>query len=139
MIRILRIDHVAMHVSDVSKTAEFYTGLLGLPRVPFPIADEKGRMAFQAWQQSVGTPLPDGGLWVEVPGSQLHLISAEQAPGTTNPFGPHIAFEVEDLVEAKRTLDEQGVVYLEGSEGMPFRQIWIADPNGNTVELWQRA
>jgi len=138
MIRVIRIDHVAMHVNDLDETAAFYTGLLGLAPVRLPAADDDRMKPLRSWQATVGTPMPEGAIWVEVPGSQLHLIKADQVDGATNPFGPHIAFEVEDFEEAKRTLDERGIQYLEGPDGMPFRQLWIADPNRNTIELWQR-
>ena len=50
-------------------------------------------------------------MWVAVPGSQIHMIKAERTEGVANPFGPHVAFEVEDFEEAKRTLDERGLSY----------------------------
>jgi catechol 2,3-dioxygenase-like lactoylglutathione lyase family enzyme len=137
MIRVLKINHVAMHVDDINETAAFYTGLLGLAPIRPPM-DEDQRKGFQSWQATVGTPRPDGGMWVGVPGGELHLIKADQVAGATNPFGPHIALEVEDFDEAKRTLDERGIQYLEGPDGLPFRQLWMADPNRNTIELWQR-
>jgi catechol 2,3-dioxygenase-like lactoylglutathione lyase family enzyme len=136
MIRVRKIDHVAIRVSDVAASAEFYTGLLGLAPAPLPAAtspDFRQRM-----QAASGAPAPTGGMWVEVPGSQIHMIKAERTEGIANPFGPHIAFEVEDFEEAKRTLDEHGLTYTEAPDGMPFRQLWLLDPNGNTIELWVR-
>jgi extradiol dioxygenase family protein len=44
--------------------------------------------------------------------------------------------EVEDFEEAKRTLDERGMTYVVAPEGLPYRQIFLTDPTGNTIELW---
>ena len=133
MIRVRKINHVAIHVSDVAASADFYTGVLGLARAPFPAATSPDFR--QRLQSASGTPGPTGGLWVDVPGSQIHMIKAERTEGVANPFGPHIAFEVEDFEEAKRTLDERGLSYTEAPDGMPFRQLWLLDPNGNTIEI----
>jgi Glyoxalase/Bleomycin resistance protein/Dioxygenase superfamily len=83
-----------------------------------------------------GTPGASGGAWVEASGSQIHLIRAERTEGRANPFGPHLAFEVEDFDEAKRTLAERSISFVEAPDGLPFRQLWLLDPSGNTVELW---
>ena len=75
-------------------------------------------------------------MWVEAPGSQIHLIRAENTEGRVNPFGPHLAFEVESFDEAKQTLIEHGLAFVEAPDSSPFGQLWLLDPSGNTVELW---
>ena len=58
----------------------------------------------------------------------------------------HIAFEVEDFDEAKRTLEERGLEYIEAPDGLPFRQLWLLDPNAidgvpmiaARITLWYR-
>jgi len=69
--------------------------------------------------------------------TQLHLIAS---PGHTertgSPFGPHFALEVEDFDETRRTLQQAGIEFLEAPARRGLgRQIWISDPDGNTVEL----
>jgi catechol 2,3-dioxygenase-like lactoylglutathione lyase family enzyme len=81
--------------------------------------------------------MPTGGIWFAAGNTQLHLIAT---PGHTertgSPFGPHLALEVEDFDETRRTLQEAGIEFLEAPAGRgPGRQIWISDPDGNTVEL----
>jgi len=137
MIHVRRIDHVAIHVDDVAATGAFYTDVLGLERVAPP-----STMTVRAradLQLAVGTPPPTGGMWVEAPGSQVHMIRAERVEGVPNPFGPHVAFEVDDFDAAKRTLAERGLHYVEApASAIPFKQLWLLDPSGNTVELWAR-
>ena len=53
-----------------------------------------------------------------------------------DPLGAHVAFDVEDFDETKRTLKEMGIEFLEAPSNMGAgRQLWIVDPDGNTVEL----
>ncbi|MGH7907420.1 MAG: VOC family protein, partial [Candidatus Binataceae bacterium] len=56
-----------------------------------------------------------------------------------DPVGPHIAIEVEDFEATKRTLREHGVHFVEPEQlGMSVtagRQLWVHDPDGNTIEL----
>jgi len=139
MIRVRKIDHVAIQVSDVAASEAFYAGVLGLARVPSQATMAAVKPGF--WvelQVATGTRRGAGGMWVEVPGSQVHVIQAERTEGVANPFGPHIAFEVEDFDEAKRTLEERGFSFVEAPEGLPFRQLWLFDPSDNTIELWAR-
>ena len=139
MIRVKRIDHVAIQIDDVAASTAFYTGVLGLALASMPERTPDSVARLQELRDKVGTPSPTGGKWVEAPGTQIHMIQAEKAEGVANPFGPHLAFEVEDFEEAKRSLDERGLTYVEAPGGIaPFRQLWLLDPSGNTVELWFR-
>ena len=85
MIKVKRMDHVAVRIDDVEATAAFYS---------------------------------------------------EGGQGRINPFGAHLALEVEDFAAARQSLDDQGVPYVEAPPGPPTHQLWLLDPSGNTVELW---
>ena len=136
MIRVKRIDHVGIRISDVQETTAFYTDVLGLSPVPLPPRTPESVAAHQDLREKVATPAPTGGMWVEAPGTQIHMIRADKAEGVANPFGPHVAFEVEDFEEAKRALDARGLTYVEAPGGIgPFRQLFLLDPSANTVEL----
>ena len=137
MVRVKKIDHVALHVEDVEATGAFYTEVLGLARVPRPVGPNPNGVAVVTDLSSrAGTPGPTGGMWVQVGQSQIHMIQAERTEGRINPFGPHLALEVEDFDEAKDDLDQRGLTYVEAADGLPFRQLWLLDPSGNTVEIW---
>ena len=139
MIKVRRMDHVALRVDDVDATEDFYTGVLGLPRVPPEMGDlSPAEMnAFRAeLQMRTGTPLATGGMWIQVGDRQIHMMKSEKTEGRTNPFGAHVAFEVEDFDAAKRDLEARNLSYVEAPDGPPIRQLWLRDPSGNTVELW---
>jgi catechol 2,3-dioxygenase-like lactoylglutathione lyase family enzyme len=137
MIKARAINHTALRITDPKRAQDFYTKVLGLKVVPFPAMTDATRKFGASLTAAAGTPAPTGGLWVEAPdGKQLHLIAAPVASGKINPFGPHIAIEVEDIVEARRSLEGQGIEYLAAPEGMPFAQLWVLDPDGSTIELW---
>ncbi len=78
-------------------------------------------------------------VWTETgDGSMVHLIDPPQ-PG--RPDGRHhVAFEVEDFDEALRAIEEAGVEITGGPgqrhDGQRF--LFIADPDGNRIELATR-
>jgi glyoxylase I family protein len=117
MIKPRSFNHAALRVSDVNKSMEFYEKVVGLKRIERP-----------------NFPFP--GAWYGIGGNALHLISSENHGRKPDPLGPHVAFEVEDFDETRRTLKEMGIEFLEAPAGMGAgRQLWILDPDGNTVEL----
>jgi len=138
VIRIKRIDHVALSVDNVAETAAFYVDVLGLAPVPTrkTMAAARSPDFFKELESRTGTSRATGGLWLQLPGSQVHMIKADSAEGRANPFGPHVAYEVDNFDEAKGDLDGRGLGYVEAPDGLPFRQLWLLDPSGNTVELW---
>jgi len=138
MIKARGVNHIALRISDVARSSEFYGKLLGLEVVPFPSMD---RAQVEKFRESVvaskGGPTPTGGIWFAAGHTQIHLIaSAGHTEHTGSPFGPHLALEVEDFDETKRTLKEAAIEFLEAPpQRGRGRQMWILDPNGNTVEL----
>ena len=117
MVKPKSLNHAAFRVTDVAKSTEFYENVVGLKRIDRP-------------------NFPFGGAWYGIGNNALHLISSEGMGRKPDPLGPHIAFEVEDFEETKRALKEKGIEFLEAPAGMGVgRQLWITDPDGNTVEL----
>lgn len=135
MIRVRKINHVALHADDATATAAFYANLFGFESVRPPAAPSGRR---EELQRRANTPPATGGAWVALPGAELHFIAAERASGTPNPFGPHLAFEVEDFDGAKRELEANGVRFVEAPDMIEVRQLWFLDPSGNTIELWSK-
>jgi catechol 2,3-dioxygenase-like lactoylglutathione lyase family enzyme len=107
------LDHSSVRIRDLARSRPFYEGLLGLEPAPRP---------------DLGVP----GTWYALGRAQLHLIQNEGImPGSIDPTNPHFAIEVDDLDAMRRQLKAAGVEMLElGGE-----QLWILDPDGNTVEL----
>lgn len=107
------LDHASIRVSDVDRSRKFYEGLLGLRSTDRP---------------DFGFP----GMWYQLGEGQLHLIQrAPMAPGSIDPTDPHFAIQVADLDAVRRQLADAGIEMLDpGGE-----QLWVRDPDGNTVEL----
>ena len=117
MLKLRGLNHAAFRVTDVAKATHFYENVIGLKRIPRP-------------------DFKFGGAWYGIGNNALHIISSENQGRKPDPLGPHVAFEVEDFDETKRSLQEMGIEFLEAPPGMGAgRQLWILDPDGNTVEL----
>jgi glyoxylase I family protein len=117
--------HAAFRIADVDKSRAFYENVLGLKSLQRPDFSFKG-------------------MWYGVGSGQIHLIVSTKREGP-DPTGPHIAIEVDDLDATKASLKEMGVPFLDGDamratlkpedQRRLGRQIWVLDPDGNTVEL----
>ena len=116
MIKATAFSHAAVRISDVGRARNFYENVLGLRTLPRP-------------------DFGFGGAWYGVGGNQIHLISSEKRRDGIDPLGPHIALTVEDFDATKAALKEQGIQFLEAPGNMIGRQLWVLDPDGNTVEL----
>ena len=138
MIKARGVNHVALRISDVGRASDFYGKLLGLEVVPFPTMNREDMAKFrEGIVSSKGVVAPTVGIWFATGNTQLHLIAT---PGHTertgSPFGPHLALAVEDIDETRRTLQDAGFEIVEAPATMSNgRQIWISDPDGNTIEL----
>jgi catechol 2,3-dioxygenase-like lactoylglutathione lyase family enzyme len=129
MVKVTTINHVAINVSDVDKSRDFYEKVIGLKKIPRP---------------KINIP----GEWYGVGENAIHLIGGERREGI-DPTGPHIAVEVESFEATKATLTEMGIPYLDGEQmvaklppeakRMVGQQLWVQDPDGNVIELRQSA
>ena len=100
MIKLKAFNHAAFRVSDVEKATAFYENVVGLKRIPRP------NFGF-------------GGAWYGIGNNALHIISSENRGQKPDPLGAHVAFDVEDFDETKRTLKEMGIEFLEGQTWAP--------------------
>jgi glyoxylase I family protein len=111
--------HAGFLITDVARAAEFYERVLGLPLLPRP---------------DLGFP----GRWYDLGnGHQLHLISVNQMPGHADPprHDRHIALTVPDIQETEAALQQMGVAVNYGSGRAGSPQLFVRDPDGNTIEL----
>jgi len=114
MIRLTQLHHASVCVTDLDKSREFYTGLLGLKEIPKPSSFD-----FEV-------------AWFELGGQHIHLLRQSHP----DPMSPrHFALAVEDLLAAKASLDERGVSYTQGTPIPGADRIFIHDPDGNLIEL----
>ncbi|MBT5708357.1 VOC family protein [bacterium] len=115
---ILELNHVALHVTDVDKSCQFYESVLRLPRMKRPNFDFPG-----AWFR-LGAH------------QELHLIGGRTDPANSNDRGNHYALMIDDMDAWEAFFSKTGVDYL------PRRtrpdgafQIYVTDPDGYFIEL----
>lgn len=119
MIKFKRLDHVQICIptGKENEARKFYTDIIGLKEIPKPL-----------------NLIPNGGLWYQVADIQFHI-------GTENEINKskrHPAFEIINLDESKKYLENLGVkikeeIPIPGQERFSF-----IDPFGNRVELLQK-
>lgn len=112
--------HFSLDVADIEAARAFYSGLLGLPEIERP---------------DFGIP----GIWYQAGSVQLHLIQTPEgvdvgrrAPALT-PLAQHIAFEIEDYPAMCARLEGAGIEMI--ATGAEVGQIFVRDPDGNTIEF----
>jgi lactoylglutathione lyase len=118
--------HTRMRVSDIDKTIDFYTRVLGLEVAERKTSPRGSHLAF-----------------LKVPNSdeQIELASfPPSGPVQVQPDLVHLAFEVDSLDETMRELKEKHVPITDGptrsSSGSRF--IFIDAPDGYEIELIER-
>ena len=124
--KVKKLLHTRMRVSDLDETIRFYTTVLGLEVLERKISPRGSQLAF-----------------LKVPNSD-ELIELTSFP----PSGPvrvqedlvHLAFQVESLDETISSLTTQGIKITDGptksSSGSRF--IFIDAPDGYEIELIER-
>ena len=124
--RVKKLLHTRMRVTDIDQTIRFYTDVLGLEVVERKTSPRGSHLAF-----------------LKVPNSE-ELIELASFP----PSGPvkvqedlvHLAFQVESLEETVKALNLKGVKITDGptvtSSGSRF--IFIDAPDGYEIELIER-
>jgi lactoylglutathione lyase len=124
--KVTKLLHTRMRVSDLDETIRFYTSVLGLEVVERKTSPRGSQLAF-----------------LKVPNSD-ELIELTSFP----PSGPvhvqedlvHLAFQVENLEQTIASLNAQGVNITDGptttSSGSRF--VFIDAPDGYEIELIQQ-
>ena len=124
--KVKKLLHTRMRVSDMEQTIQFYTDVLGLEVLERKVSPRGSHLAF-----------------LKVPNSE-ELIELTSFP----PSGPvrvqedlvHLAFQVESLDDTIASLNAQGVKITDGptqsSSGSRF--IFIDAPDGYEIELIER-
>lgn len=113
--RPLGIHHVSINVSDPSASIDFYTSVLG-----GTIRDDRPDFRF-------------GGAWIDLGSAQVHLIESAVPPD----MGQHFAVLYDDLDQVVSELRAKGVDVPQPKRVGSGRQTFVADPDGNRVELHQ--
>ena len=121
MIKIYSIHHVSLIISSVTRSLEFYQGLLGLETAERP-------------------DLPFPGAWLKIGDQQLHLLELPNPDTVTDRpqhggRDRHLAVSVQDLEQLAASLDKAGIVYTRSKSGRAA--LFCRDPDGNALEFIQ--
>ncbi len=128
----LRLDHVALRVSDMDAAITFYTQKLGLRLLSDQVDEEHHeRFAF-----------------LELDGGNLELLQVldeDNAPAPYRPpepdasLCPHLAIATADLASETMRLQKRGVPIFKGplEIGGQVRWLYTADPDNNVIEFVQ--
>lgn len=128
-IQIMKVDHFAFQVSDMNRSIEFYSKLLGVEISDRTRDKEHG-------EEFCFFPLDGGNLELI---SKLNAESDDQI--NTSPkermHSPHLALKKENLGEFAQELRSNDVEIVDGPMLIPNRVTWmyISDPDGNIIEF----
>ncbi|GAO41960.1 VOC family protein [Flavihumibacter petaseus] len=119
----IRINHVALYVTNLAKSTTFYKEVVGLDTIPEPFHDGK-----HTWF-SIGDK------------AHLHLIEGRHQP-TEGEKNTHLCFSTGNLDALITTLTSRKIAYENwaGQTGSVtkrvdgIRQIWFRDPDGYWIE-----
>ena len=117
--RVLELNHVALHVRDLEAACHFYRDILRLEAMPRP--------AFT---------FP--GAWFRLGGQQeLHLIGERATPVVSHRRGNHFALCVDNLDEWQTHLSQAKADFVPPkSRPDGALQLFLTDPDGHVVELF---
>jgi glyoxylase I family protein len=121
MVLPLATHHVSLCVDDLDRSLGFWSGVLGLEKIPRPALSVEGA-------------------WLGVGDTQVHLIVFDESrgdvgtrPGSVNAAAPHIAFAVADYAATVEHLQNAGLEVVEA--GAKRGQCWVQDPDGYVIEF----
>jgi lactoylglutathione lyase len=119
-----KLNHIAMYVSDLDRSATFYQSLLNLVKMEEPFKDGKH-------------------VWFTLgPAGQLHLIKGTQTK-LNYPKDEHLCFSVASITNFISRLDQNKVEYSNwpGTAKAPtvrvdgVKQVYFQDPDGHWIEV----
>jgi catechol 2,3-dioxygenase len=123
------LGHVVLYVHDVGRSAAFYRDVLGWHQIlPDPGTPPSGVAAFSGGRTHHEL------LLIEV-GPDAADIPAGRRVGMYH-FGLKVGDDDDALREMQRRVTEAGVRILGSSDHAVTHSLYIADPDGNEVELY---
>lgn len=116
--RLRRLDHVSLNVTDRARSIAWYGDVLGLRQLNQPTADDEP-------------------VFLGEPGLQFGLFQAQLESPVREPESSglrHVALVVDDLDAAQRRLREQRVPFNYEDHGNAL-SVYFRDPDGHVLEL----
>jgi glyoxylase I family protein len=113
---VTQLDHVSVLITDVERSRRFYRDLLGLKEIHKP----------RTFDFVV--------VWFDLGNQHLHLLLKDQAD-TLSPR--HFALRVTDVAAARSYCRAHGIATQETTPIPGADRFFIADPDGNRIEVIQ--
>ena len=123
----IKLDHVAVWVSNLDAAIDFYEQKIGL------------KFLFKKVDEAHGEAVA----YLEMKGARLELLQplrlAKRPAADKQSFCPHLAFASDDIQDTQQRLQEKQVTLLKGPMEIPgmVRWLYAADPDGNVLEFVQ--
>lgn len=120
----IKVNHIAVHVSDLKKSMDFYQNVLALQEIEEPFKD-----GLHAWYDIGG-------------GSALHLIEGKDVPSEKSKVN-HLCFSIPDMQTFVDNMKSRNYPF-ESWAGVSgeitnrvdgVKQIYIRDPDGYWLEI----
>jgi catechol 2,3-dioxygenase-like lactoylglutathione lyase family enzyme len=116
---ILELNHVAIYVSDVEQSSDFYRRVLRLQPLPRPAFNFPG-----AWFRLGAT-------------QELHLIAGRDEAFFRSNANNHFALRVDDLEDWESHLENIGAQFHPRKQRPDGAwQVFLRDPDGHVIELF---
>ncbi|OOG78666.1 VOC family protein [Algoriphagus sp. A40] len=120
----IKVNHIAVHVSNLKKSMDFYQNVLALKEIEEPFKD-----GIHAWYDIGG-------------GSALHLIEVKDVPKEKSKVN-HLCFSIPDMESFVENMKAKNYPFESwaGEKGVVtnrvdgVKQIYIQDPDGYWLEI----
>ena len=132
----IKYHHMNFCTEDVQRLSEFYSSVFGLSRANYKRINTDGEASYGGNVDF----LTDGAVEFHIARKDVDLgFRMQQA---INPLDRgHFCFRTDDIEAFKRRLEEKGIPYADyGTWAMAgWYQIFFHDPDGNIIEVHQKA
>jgi len=126
---VMELGHLVLYVRDVRRSADFYRDVLGWRQIiPDPGEVPTGIAAFSGGRTHHEL------LLIEV-GADAQPIPAGRRVGLYH-FGLKVGDSDDDLRQALQRVRDAGATVLGASDHQVTHSLYIADPDGNEIELY---
>ncbi|HVQ89607.1 MAG TPA: VOC family protein [Mycobacteriales bacterium] len=129
---IKELGHVVLYVRDVQRSAAFYRDVLGWRQI-VPEPADRANVPIAAFSAPSGRTHHEL-LLIEV-GPDAAALPAGRRLGMYH-FGLKVGDTDDELRDALRRLNETGTPVLGASDHTVSHSLYIADPDGNEIELY---
>jgi catechol 2,3-dioxygenase len=129
---IKELGHLVLYVHDIERSTHFYRDVLGWRQI-LPTPEMPGNLPIAAFSA------PSGRTHHELLLIEVGPDAAEQPPGRRvglYHFGLKVGDSDDELREALARVSEAGTKVLGASDHTVTHSLYIADPDGNEIELY---